>query len=91
MHPHPTRVNGGDVADDRYEIRVRGRVGKRLLASFHGFDAEVEPVETILRGTVRDQSALHGVLEQIQAFGLELVELRQVGTRRRRITPGSGA
>ena len=80
-----------EVADDRYEIRVRGRVGERLLASFHGFDAEVEPVETILRGTVTDQSALHGVLQQIQAFGLELVEVRQVGPRRRKIKRSPGA
>jgi hypothetical protein len=49
-----------------------------VLAGFEGFDAEVEPVETVLRGDVADQAALHGVLEQIQALGLELVELRQI-------------
>jgi hypothetical protein len=53
-----------------------------LLASFEGFDAEVEPVETILRGNVADQAALHGILEQIQSLGLELVEVRRVGNDR---------
>jgi hypothetical protein len=53
-----------------------------MLASFEGFDAEVEPVETILRGSVADQAALHGILEQIQALGLELVEVRRVDDRR---------
>ena len=53
-----------------------------MLASFAGFDAEVQPVETILRGTIDDQAALHGVLEQIEALGLELLELRQVDARR---------
>jgi hypothetical protein len=77
------------VSPSRYEFRIRGRVGDRLLAGFEGFDAEVEPVETVLRGDVADQAALHGVLEQIQAFGLELVELRQIDEPRRTIRGGS--
>ena len=39
---------------------------------------EVEPVETVLRGPVQDQSALHGILGQIESLGLELVEVRRV-------------
>ena len=70
----------------RYEFRVRGRLGQGLLASFEGFEAEVEPVETILRGDVADQAALHGVLEQIQSLGLELVEVRRVGNEREPVT-----
>jgi hypothetical protein len=70
------------VEPSRYEIRVRGRLGETMLASFAGFEAEVQPVETILRGSIVDQAALHGVLEQIEALGLELVELRQVDERR---------
>ena len=65
----------------RYEFRIRGRLGERLLSSFGGFDAEVIPSETILRGSVEDQAALHGVLQQIEALGLELVEVRQVGSK----------
>ena len=66
----------------RYEFRVRWRLAERLLSSFDGFDAEVRPVETILSGEVTDQAALHGVLEQIESLGLELVEVRQVDERR---------
>ena len=66
----------------RYEFRVRGRLAERLLSSFEGFDAEVQPVETILSGEVEDQAALHGVLEQIESLGLELVEVKQVDERR---------
>jgi hypothetical protein len=68
------------VQSSRYEFRIRGRVGDRLLSSFGGFDAEAQPPDTVLRGAVADQAALHGVLEQIEALGLELVEVRQVGT-----------
>jgi hypothetical protein len=66
----------------RYEIRVRGRVGKSLLSRFDGFEAEVEPAQTVLRGAISDQAALHGVLERIQGLGLELVEVRPVGGSR---------
>jgi hypothetical protein len=74
------------VQSNRYEFRIRGRVGERLLSSFGGFDAEVLPPETILRGSVEDQAALHGVLQQIEALGLELVEVRQVDAPREPVT-----
>jgi len=70
------------VKPSRYEFRIRGRLGERLLSSFEGFDAEVQPVETILSGSIEDQAALHGVLEHIESLGLELVEVRQVDERR---------
>ena len=60
-----------------YEIRVRGRVGDDLAAAL-GLAVEVEPVETVLRGTVADQEGLHGVLGRLQDIGLELVELRRL-------------
>jgi hypothetical protein len=63
---------------ERYEIRVKGRVGKELASRLDGFDAEIEPAETVLRGPIDDQDALHGLLERVQCFGLELVEVRQL-------------
>jgi hypothetical protein len=65
---------------ERYEIRVKGRVGKELASRLDGFDAEIEPAETVLRGPIDDQDALHGLLERVQCFGLELVEVRQLDT-----------
>ena len=62
----------------QYEIRVRGRLSASLLSSFHGLNATVEPVETVLSGCVDDQAALYGVLQRVQALGLELVEVRRV-------------
>jgi hypothetical protein len=60
-----------------YEIRVRGRVGDHLADAL-GLAAEVEPVETVLRGPVRGQDGLHDLLAQLQEMGLELVEVRQL-------------
>jgi len=71
------------VEPSRYEFRVRGRLAERLLSSFEGFDAEIQPAQTILSGDVADQAALHGVLDQIESLGLELVEVKQVEPRRR--------
>ena len=44
------------------------------MAAFEGMNASVEPVETVLHGPVQDQAALYGLLDRIQALGLELLE-----------------
>jgi hypothetical protein len=66
------------MAGASYEIRVRGHVSAALLDSFEGMASDVEPVETVLHGPVRDQSELHGLLDRIQALGLELIEVRRL-------------
>jgi hypothetical protein len=40
--------------------------------------SELKSNETVLTGLLADQSAVFGVLAQIEALGLELVELRQI-------------
>jgi len=49
-----------------------------MLESFEAMESEPGPVETVLHGRVRDQAELHGLLDRIQALGLELVELRRL-------------
>ena len=41
--------------------------------------SEVQGDETVLTGLLEDRSALYGVLAQIEALGLDLLELRRVG------------
>jgi hypothetical protein len=62
----------------QYEIRVRGRLTGPLATAFEGMRVSVEPVETVLHGPVRDQAALYGLLDRVQALGLELVEVRRL-------------
>jgi hypothetical protein len=38
---------------------------------------ELKHSETVLTGLLEDQSALFGVVAQIEALGLELIELRR--------------
>ncbi|MFE9313090.1 hypothetical protein ACIQCF_36275 [Streptomyces sp. NPDC088353] len=62
-----------------YEIRVRGHLSQTFLGAFPGLRAESRGAETLLTGTLPDRAALHGVLAQIEALGLELIELRRCG------------
>ena len=73
------------MTTDLYEIRVRGKLSASLQSAFHGMTGRVEPIETILSGTLDDQSALFGLLLQVQALGLELIEVqaRRRPSRRR--------
>jgi hypothetical protein len=66
------------VPEVSYEIRIRGRVSRAVLETFEGLKSDVEPVETVLHGPVRDQAELHGLLDKIQALGLELIEVRRL-------------
>lgn len=61
-----------------YEIRVRGHLGTTLLRAFPALYAEARDGDTLLRGDVADQAALYGVLAQIEALGLELLEVRRL-------------
>jgi len=61
----------------RYEIRVRGLMGATLLTAFPALHVEAQGGETVLVGELPDQAALYGVLAQLEALGLELLEVRR--------------
>ena len=62
-----------------YEITIRGRLGATALSAFPTMESKVRGGETVLTGSLEDQAAVYGVLAQVEALGLELIELRQVG------------
>jgi hypothetical protein len=64
-----------------YQIRVRGHLGTTMRRAFPALHAENRGSDTLLRGAVADQAALHGVLAQIEALGLELLEVRRLAPR----------
>jgi hypothetical protein len=61
-----------------YEIRIKGRLSDALSGEFADFTAAVRPAETVMRGELRDQAELHGLLDRIQSLGLELIEVRRL-------------
>jgi len=61
-----------------YVITVKGRMGPALLDAFEGMHAAVTPTETLLRGRIVDQAALHGLLGKLRDIGLPLVSVARV-------------
>ena len=63
-----------------YELRVRGRLSAPLAAEFERFRLAVRelPPSTMLQGDIEDQTALYGLLRQIEGLGLEVVDVRCV-------------
>ena len=60
----------------QYEIWVRGHLGETMRSAFPELRAEQRGNDTVLAGPLPDQAALHGVLAEIEALGLELLEVR---------------
>jgi len=66
-----------------YEIRVQGHVGGSWSSWFEGLSLHHEENgETVLRGAVVDQAALHGILMRIRDLGLPLVSVNRVKSDR---------
>ncbi len=61
----------------RYQIRVRGGLGRTIKAAFPDLDTRAAGPDTVLAGTLPDQAALYGALARIEALGLELLEVRR--------------
>ena len=61
-----------------YTIRIKGRLGATALSAFPTMVSELKAGETVLTGSLEDRSAVFGVLAQIEALGLELLELRHI-------------
>jgi hypothetical protein len=61
-----------------YAIRIEGRLGPAALSAFPAMVSEVKGSETVLTGLLEDSSAVFGVVAQIEALGLELIELRKI-------------
>jgi hypothetical protein len=60
-----------------YMIRVDGQLGALLLSAFPGMTPRRQGADTVLTGRL-DQSALYGVLAEMEALGLVLLEVRQL-------------
>lgn len=73
-----------------YQIRIAGRLGDRWSAWFDGFDlvADVDGT-TVLRGSVVDQAALHGVLQKLRDLGIPLISLTPLPTDPPEHQPGA--
>jgi hypothetical protein len=69
-----------DPAPAPYLIRINGHLGATVLSAFPAMAPHHHGGHTMLTGLL-DRSALYGVLAEIEALGLDLLELRK-------LTPG---
>jgi hypothetical protein len=66
-----------DPAPAPYMIRIHGHLGDPVLSAFPAMTPQRHGADTVLTGLL-DCSALYGVLAEIEALGLDLLELRKL-------------
>jgi hypothetical protein len=76
-----------DPASAWYAIRINRHLGATVLSAFPALASQRHGAHTVLTGLL-DRSALYGVLAEIKALGLDLLELRQLEPQC--ISPESG-
>jgi hypothetical protein len=74
---HVTSAHGGP-RPQQYEIWVRGHLGEMMRSAFPALRAQPRGEDTVLTGTLPERAALYGVLAEIEALGLELLEVRRL-------------
>ena len=72
-----------DLAPARYAIRIHGHLGATVLSAFPAMVPRWQGADTVLTGLL-DRSALYGVLAEIEALGLDLLEIRQLSNNYRK-------
>jgi hypothetical protein len=89
MQVHLLALNHGvmDPAPARYMIRINGHLGATVLSAFPAMASQRHGAHTVLTGLL-DRSALYGMLAEVEALGLDLLELRQLTPARK--SPESG-
>ena len=89
MRSHLLAVDHGvmDPAPAPYMIRINGHLGATMLSAFPAMTPHHHGAHTVLTGML-DRSALYGVLAEIDALGLDLLEVRQLTQARE--SPESG-
>jgi hypothetical protein len=70
----------------RYQIHIRGKLDSKWSEWFAGFSITHTNGETVLEGTVADQSALYGILDKIHDLGLTLIRVERL-SKESNLTP----
>ena len=73
-------ISPSPEADSAYEVQVQGHLDQCWSAWFDGFTiSHRSDGSTILRGAVRDQAELHGLLAKVRDLGTALISVTPLG------------
>jgi len=62
-----------------YQFKLKGHLGQQWMNWFEGLTVTLEEDgNTLLSGTVVDQSALHGILKKIRDLGMPLLSMNLI-------------
>lgn len=70
--------NAGGVSTQEYRLTVDGELSDQISAAFAGMTLTRSQGRTILKGPVRDQAELHGLLQRVSDLGLTLLSAAAV-------------
>jgi hypothetical protein len=63
-----------------YQVRLKGHLGQQGMIWFEGLTVTLEEDgNTLLRGPVADQPALHGILKRVRDLGMPLLLVNCLG------------
>jgi hypothetical protein len=66
------------MPEANYQVRISGTLPDDVLAELQDLTVSVEPPETVLHGTMPDQSAVVGLISRLHGLGLRLIEVRHL-------------
>jgi hypothetical protein len=91
MRVHLPALDHGfmDPAPVLYAIRIHGHLGATVLSAFPALIPEHYGADTVLTGLL-DQAALYGVLAEVEALGLDLLEVRLLTSQGESSDSGDG-
>jgi hypothetical protein len=75
---NPERVTDGATI---YQVRIKGHLGAEWIEWFGGMSIILEANgDSLVTGSIVDQSQLHGLLKKVRDLGLPLISVLQVGS-----------
>jgi hypothetical protein len=79
MRFHLPAFNHGvmEPAPALYRIRINGHLGATMLSAFPAMTSRLQGADTVLTGLL-DRPALYGVVAEVEALGLDLIEIRRL-------------
>jgi hypothetical protein len=90
FHLPALNYGGMDPGPAQYMIRINGHLGAMVLSAFPAMAPRRHGAHTVLTGLL-DRSALYRVLAEIDALGLDLLEVRLLTADLESPEPGTAA